>query len=199
MPLLSVLILSIPSREHLLQRLLDVLNPQLHGAVQLIVMHNEGEMSIGELRNECLDAAHGDYVAFIDDDDLIASDYVSLILSAIEEDHPDCIGFRGRHFTNGKLIGHYIWSAQFCRYEAENQPDGLQLMKRSPNHLNPIKRSIAIKAGYPHLNSGEDYQFAQRVYPLIETETFIDEPLYDYCYRSDKSGEMNNAERLRRR
>jgi len=40
-------------------------------------------MTIGAKRNQLLHRAKGDYVAFVDDDDLVSSDYVNKVLSAV--------------------------------------------------------------------------------------------------------------------
>jgi hypothetical protein len=94
LPRLSILILTLKSRESMFDRLLSVLGPQCEGLpVEIIVEKDDGESCIGDKRNRCLDRATGDYIAFIDDDDLVHDEYVELILNGIETG-ADCIGFK---------------------------------------------------------------------------------------------------------
>jgi len=73
--LLSLLICSLKDRQGYLERLMQILDPQLSGIedkVEVIVELDNGERSIGAKRNALLDKAKGEYLAFIDDDDIIS-------------------------------------------------------------------------------------------------------------------------------
>ena len=73
---LSILICSLASRADKLQRLMNVLQPQINDSVELLVKTDNGEMPIGKKRNLLLEEASGAYIAFVDDDDLVSEDYV---------------------------------------------------------------------------------------------------------------------------
>jgi len=60
--------------------------------------------------------------------------------------------------------------------------------ERIPNHLMPVKRELAIKAGYPDKSFGEDAEYAQRLKPLLHTQRRIYKTLYYYEF-SDKTSE----------
>ena len=53
--------------------------------VEMLVLMDRGEMSIGEKMNRLYSMASGEYVAGIADDDRVAPDYVSALLEAIGE------------------------------------------------------------------------------------------------------------------
>ena len=55
---------------------------------------------VSSARNEGLDRASGDYIAFIDSDDLVSSDYIERIMAAIKEE-PDAVYLSWRTFGNG--------------------------------------------------------------------------------------------------
>ena len=97
MKTLSILIPTVVGREHLLERLRSVLNPQLTEDVEVIEQKDNKEISIGKKRQELLEKATGEYVVFIDDDDMISEDYVKSIIKALESE-PDCVGFEIKCF-----------------------------------------------------------------------------------------------------
>ena len=192
---LSILICTIADRLPMLTRLLDRLLPQrIEGEVEIHVSSDWGGMAIGEKRNQLMAMSTGRYVCFVDDDDMVPEDYVSRILEAMEL-NPDCIGFWIDRYVNGKFEARACHSLRYRRY-ATNDNEDLRVYERTPNHLNPIKREIAIQVPFPVKNHGEDTDFAQRIYPLLESEVFIDKAMYDYLYidMGDRH-EMTNAVR----
>ena len=65
----------------------------------------------------------------------------------------------------------------------EPAPDGQRLYQRTPNHLNPIRRELALAVGFRDQSVAEDACFAVQVFPMLEREAFIDQFMYDYLYR----------------
>ena len=98
---LSILICSIESRSNLLARLMAILDMQEHPEAEVLVSIDNRQKKISDKRNELLDRAKGEYVVFIDDDDLVSSYYIAELLKAIEA-KPDCVGFDGYITTNSK-------------------------------------------------------------------------------------------------
>lgn len=184
MPKLSILICSLESRAAQLAELLGTLSPQLTDDVELLIDVDNGEVPIGRKRNSLLNNAKGDFVCFVDDDDQVSPEYVSRILTALESE-PDCVGFKLLFYVNSQNKGRAIHSLRFQAY-GQKRIHGITEYERTPNHLNPIRREIAVSVGFPELNRGEDTDFAVRVRPLLETEVFVDEFLYHYLYRSRK-------------
>ena len=54
---------------------------------------NQPNAGIAVARNTCIGAATGEYLAFVDSDDVLLDDSVALMDKAIAEHHPDCIAF----------------------------------------------------------------------------------------------------------
>ena len=76
---MSILVCTTTERKHFLDRLLDTLNKQITDRIEVIVESDDGIMKIGKKRNMLLDKASGDYVCFVDDDDLVSDDYCEKI------------------------------------------------------------------------------------------------------------------------
>lgn len=178
---LSILICSIFSRKNFLDRLLNVLEKQKTDDVEILVNSDFSIKKIGEKRNELLDMAQGDYLCFIDDDDLVSDDYISSILDAIK-DGPDCVGIEGIMTTNGQNPKKFIHSLRYSKWYEKN---GVYL--RCPNHLSPIKSSIAKTVRFPEISHGEDKIYSEKIYSLLKKETYIDRPIYYYLYNSKPS------------
>jgi len=181
---LSILICSLASRADKLQRLMNVLQPQINDSVELLVKTDNGEMPIGKKRNLLLEEASGAYIAFVDDDDLVSEDYVKKILEALES-NPDCCGIQGIITFQGQGPRMFIHSLKYKEWFEQNN-----IYYRCPNHLNPVKREIALQVKFPETNFGEDKDYSTRLFPLLKEERFISGVVYHYLY--EKGGPPSN-------
>ena len=184
---LSILICSLSSRSHLLKRLTDILDKQVDGInSQYIVITDNGEKKIADKRNELLSMAEGEYVCFIDDDDLVPDYYVSEILKAIET-KPDCVGLDGYMTTNGKDRHNFKISNT---YEFWFEKNGVYY--RTINHLCPVKRELALQVKFPRgINYAEDAEYSKRLRPLLKTEVYINKDMYHYDFQTAISSQIN--------
>ncbi len=188
---LSILICSLNSRRVSLDTLLDILDSQKNDQVEILVEKDNGTMTIGTKRNLLLKRAQGDYICFVDDDDVVANSYVSKILEAVES-NPDCCGIEGliflrpRHRNRDRksqrrwIRGNreqrkFIHSIRYRTWFEENR-----IYYRSPNHLNPVKKELALQVMFLPQDSGEDHDYSKRLLPLLKTETYIKGIIYNY-------------------
>lgn len=179
--ILSILICTIPKRADKLARLRSVLDEQAQGKpVEIIVDDRpakiDGGPSIGEKRQSLLERATGKYVCFFDDDDLPSPDYIEAILQAASHD-PDAIGLKMRCFFKGGPFS----AAHSIRYKWQENFDGHKYV-RSPHHITPVRREIALQVGFKGMNHGEDHDYSKGLVGKLHTEVFIDRFLYDYLY-----------------
>jgi hypothetical protein len=183
-PFFSILICSLYKRKHYLKRLENILNKQLHNDIEIIYAVDNGEMSIGDKRNKLLNSTHdnSEFLAFIDDDDLVSENYVSIILNALYQ-CPDVVGMMGIMTTDGRNPKTFIHSMQYDHwYESGG------IYYRMPNHLNPVRKEYALATKFPLINSGEDHDYSNRMFNLLKgkKEIYIPEPIYFYDYRTRK-------------
>ena len=177
---ISLLVCSLESRHRELRHLKNCLAPQLTDAVELLVNVDRGQKTIGLKRNELLEEASGEYIAFIDDDDLVSDDYVEKILTAVES-NPDCCGMEGIVTFNGQNPRRFVHS---LRYREWFERDGVYY--RNPNHLSPVKRELALQVGFPEKNYWEDRDYSARLLHLLNREVYIMGPIYYYLYVKQK-------------
>jgi cellulose synthase/poly-beta-1,6-N-acetylglucosamine synthase-like glycosyltransferase len=171
---LSILTVTLESRSQIFHNLAKALKSQANSSVEMLANCDNGEKSIGQKRNELLQAARGDYVVFVDDDDMVSPFYIYGILKAIES-NPDCCGIEGIITLQNVGPKKFIHSLQYNEWFKR---DGIYY--RCPNHLNPIKREIAIEAGFPEKSWQEDQDFSYRLKGKLKTEVYIKGPIYFY-------------------
>jgi glycosyltransferase involved in cell wall biosynthesis len=178
-------ILHLPKRAECYNALMQELNKQIavnnaQDKIEIITETDNGENSVGKKRNNVLDKARGEYVCFIDDDDMVTDIYVSKTLKALESkpDVVELVGFLPKY--NLPFIHNLNCGGHFRK-------DGIQF--RTPNHLNTIKTSIARQVRYPEISHGEDQDYSHRLWDsrLMKTEALIGDRMYIYQFDSAKS------------
>ena len=182
--ILSILTATLPERAHYLKRLSDILNPQINGKdIEWLVDPRPRQVPTGLKRNDLIKCAKGDYVCFVDDDDILTPNYASLILEALKG-NPDVVTFEGWYTENGR--NRVDWVIKLGeKYEARHEK-GKYMFFRFPNHLCPVKRGIALNNPFPPIYQGEDYQWALKIQPFLKTSIHIPERIYHYDYRTNK-------------
>ena len=182
---LSILIPTLPARIDSYANLIKALNKQitennLINRVQILSFCDTKEISVGEKRNILLNKSCGRYVCFIDDDDLIASDYVIKIINAIQS-NADVITFCGDYVENTLRTPFSISMVHRGNF---NHPN---IFFRLPNHLCPVKREIALSCQFTDKNFGEDSDYSERINKYVKNEFHIQDKLYFYMYNEATS------------
>lgn len=182
--LFEVLIPTMPGREFMLSQLLSVLEPQFAKWPQATFTADWGDGSIGAKRQRMIETSRSDYVAFVDDDDMVSADYLDRIMPRLQN-RPDCVGIT-MHVTMDGLDWHpspiFRHSLQFKDNHEWHGQD------RTPHHLCPTLREIAVRSRFPDLMWGEDFNYAIGLLQHLKTEEWSgEEPIYFYKYVSKKS------------
>jgi glycosyltransferase involved in cell wall biosynthesis len=188
---LSILILTMRERKESLKKLKRILDPQVKPRwkdVEVLIRldDKDARSTVGSKRNALLAEAQGDYVCFIDDDDEISNTYVRDILEATKTG-PDCCSLRGVITWDGINPEIFEHSIKYQKYKTNIDEQPIKY-ERYPNHLNAIKRSIAIKYKFPLTNFGEDTDWATQIFNSgdIKTEATIDGIMYHYLFKTEK-------------
>lgn len=178
---LSIGILTVEHRRQHLEMLLDHLYDQIlkHAPRQVEIIVNGGVGAIGGKRQEVLQKARGQFIAFIDDDDWVSHDYIESIIGALRSSpDTDCIGLMGSMTTSWKEPETFIHSMKIDRWHTEGK-----VHYRSPNHINPCRRELALQAGFQNdLQHGEDHGYSIRIKPWLKNEIMLEKDLYSYFY-----------------
>lgn len=192
MTLLSILIPTVPARRNnVVQTLLTELEKQVgnNKEVEILSLYDNRRMTIGEKRNMLLSLARGKYLTFIDDDDMVAPDYISEILKVIhtnasEETPIDCITFIQDFYRSGQRMYPCTYSKDF---EYTKEKNNIKMWTGKPAHTMIWRSEIAKQRSFPLLQTKEDVGWCVQVTQLIKREHFINKVLYMYMYDPTKS------------
>ncbi len=195
MNMLNILIPTIPSRKNRLNILRGKILRQIKACedqwgkklgFSVITVCNkpylDGGPSIGEARQNLLDLATAEYCCFLDDDDDIAPNYITLIYQALEK-KPDVVTFmQVAYFDN--MIGLVNMS---INNQENEQLKGNGITQRQAWHINPIKTAFAKFGEFPKENYGEDDSYMQKVRGFLKTEIHYDTILHIYKHSTQTS------------
>lgn len=185
---LSILIPALHNRKEKFDKLMVTLQAQKKENVEFLVMADAGQMSIGQKRNMLLMQSHGEYVSFVDDDDMVPSDYVQRLLKALVS-NPDCTSLTGRIVFSDGYSRPFVHSLRHSRWVDDHEK---KVYYRPPNHLNAIRRDLAVQVGFPQINLGEDRYFSTNILPLLKKEAWVDGEIYEYRCRKTFEETHNN-------
>lgn len=176
----DILILTMPTREKFLERLLECLSPQVdHKNSSIMIRMCDPELTLGENRDIMRRESTATYSAFVDDDDLVSPDYVSQILPLC--DGVDQIGFECEVWQDGVKMP----QRDFHTLTAGAWIDTEHAFLRDISHLQPMRRELALSEPMEG-GHGEDRRWADRMRGKVKTEHYIDKVLYFYLFRSRK-------------
>jgi glycosyltransferase involved in cell wall biosynthesis len=185
---LSLLICTLENRKDFLAKLMACIDKQKTDEVEVLFSLDNGDKTTGQKRNELLEQAQGEYTAFLDDDDMISDDYVSLVLDAINKSNPDVIGMHLLMTVDGENEERTYHALKYDHWWDEPDPErpGRTRYFRNPNHLNPVKKELALKTKFIDTDWGEDLEYSKGLLQYLKTEEYIESPIYYYLCRSNK-------------
>ena len=132
--------------------------------------------------------ARGEYLGFIDSDDIISRDYCEKLYQNAKKNNSDLVvcGYERIDQVTKQIISKEMCSPKYKTIHIKKDPGLLLEINTSP--WNKLYRSKTIKA-LPALKTApknyEDMIMMQLMYLKSEKITFIKEPLYQYMVRSD--------------
>lgn len=166
---------SVPARRKLRERVLAQLDKQTskYSNIEVIVLEDNRQRQLGPKRQAIIDIAQGEYISFIDDDDLIADDYIRTLCPLL--DGADCVGFTGQISIEGKP-----WRNVY--YSKENGWDNVgDDFLRPIQHLTPVRTELVRQVKYRgHRREDSDWSKRMIKAGLLKTENLTDKVMYYY-------------------
>jgi glycosyltransferase involved in cell wall biosynthesis len=163
------------------------------GDVEVITCLDNKRLKVGHKRNILKVNATGQYMAYIDDDDVIATDYFARLLPHCNGAN-DLVTFRAVMHYNGKpfvnvdydlkhLTDHDVPGKSYKPVNGHRRVE-LGWANRVPNHLMVWRTSIARNVDFPNINFGEDGIWAQKMRRKVKTVQKLENVLYHYMFDS---------------
>ena len=190
---LSILILSIPSRLEKYTKLQDKLLAQIGDRedVEVLCMIDNKSFHIYEKRNVLLQAARGSHLAWLDDDDDVADNYIEKLTAVIEEDPSwDVISLNQDTYLDGKHARIY------CEMGNPHDPVIMDVNGNYKDTLRPpyhwcvwrteLAQSESFRSAYSQTGqSCEDIDWLVRLYPKVLRSYKLDDFLHIYRWSSE--------------
>jgi len=185
---LSILIPTLPQRKKMFNILYKNLMSQIDfvhtthpslGQVEILFDSSKkflkGGLSVGAKRDALKCRATGDYLVFVDDDDIVAPNYLESVLR-LSEINPDIITFRSLYKSST-----YWGIVDMNLNHSENeQMNDTTIVKRQPFHVCPIRTSIAQQHSFPDINNAEDWGWMVKVLSNCQKQAHSDQILHQY-------------------
>ncbi len=156
--------------------------------IQVIRTSNSGP---GQSRNKGIQCARGQYIAFVDSDDSIASNYTQVVANKLKQYHPDIliIGYNRMYERKpGFLEQHYV----FSRWQLFDKPlsinshpemigklEGAPWLKIISRELIQSNHALLFSAGH----MGEDLEVSLKWYLKASSIVACEDKLYNYKIR----------------
>jgi len=181
---ISILIPTMTPRKALFEQVLAEIRKQATECpeirTEILWESDNGELTLGQKRNVLMDRCTGKYHCFIDDDDILAPDYlktfVPMITSGVDY---DCAAFVGAHYHRGVFTKLFHHSLHY--HEWAETPDRYI---RTISPMNLIKTDIVRQVRYKDIRNTEDHEFSKRLMAsgLLRTEFRLNanHPIYHY-------------------
>lgn len=175
--------------------------------------HNGGP---GVARNVGIEAAQGDYIAFIDGDDLYAPTFLEKLLSAATHDSTSVqdaasssakqrgidLSYCQLQYRGGKRDGEVHRNPVVTRGEFSPSAKNhflCRFVTFSVCFLFRREFLIGNDLRFPSRRNSEDTNFLTRCLLLAQTIACVDEPLYYYCVRQESLTTGRNSRRYKER
>ena len=191
---LSITIPSLPTRTDNLKRLYSKIESQIPAGskdVEILSIVDNKTMSVGRKRQALFQLARGEYICQIDDDDDVSDNFVSQVLSAIEETRGEVevINYLQRCDLDGDIL--YVHpSIQYPTDDRQiemNPKTLVRTMYRYPWHWSCWRSDIAKQGMFYDCNGIEDSIFPIQMKKIVTSEFHIDDVLTKYIFRSSKT------------
>ena len=170
-----------------------ILDAYAHSHSNLLVIHQPNS-GVAAARNAGLSAARGKYIWFVDSDDLIRENVLSMLVRRLEETDCDLLEIGGYQFVRTLSDEEKAMGSQL----PDNVPGPGSVVWRSLIRREFLQRHD-LRFRHPELTHGEDGQFMYELSMENPRVASLDAPLYFYRLRSGSAETAaSDQSRLRR-
>ncbi len=162
-----------------------------------IIRHDENR-GLGGARNTGIDNAKGEYICFIDSDDVIEPDMLEEMYRAISNNDVDAVVCGIRRFSGENTLEiatgfHYLKKCETRVYEitSDNKSELVNMWPSAPNKLYKISIIKENECFFPERLLYEDHFFYYNYFFSIRNFYYIAKPFYDY--RAAREGSITSG------
>ena len=150
--------------------------------VELLVFLDNKRRSIGYKRESLLYIARGNFIAFMDDDDVVYDHYIDEAIKAIDTaPSVDVITFKEHVIINNTPKYELTFELGY----PVNDPVQALNARRPPWHCCFWRRELAQRFHFPDIMYGEDWAWAEQINKFANTSYHIDKHMRTYIYNDN--------------
>ena len=188
----EVIIVNDGSTDNSIELIKNKFSPQLNSGKLLLLQQPNSGVSVA--RNTGIENSKGDYITFVDADDLLFEDYYDAVLSLINKVSPDIIDIGYRRFSdqNNLKNNHDMFTYNNFGFLKTNEViSNIFAHSLFYSWARVIKKTVLGDLRFPAgVNYCEDMIFLYQLYQKSETIFHIDKALY--AYRDNPEGATRN-------
>jgi glycosyltransferase involved in cell wall biosynthesis len=189
-PLLSILIPTVTRHLPFFNELWVDLCKQIEGRrdVELLALVDNRALSIGSKRSTLLNLVRGRWMVFIDSDDLVSPNFIELVTLALQDNLLiDLLLYQTRVFAPDKPDYVCYYDKDISKENRRWEGDPITAYYGPPAHHHVWRSELVKPFAFIDANVGEDFDWVQRVLPLVKTQYKIEQVLYHYRYDTNTS------------
>lgn len=147
--------------------------------IRVLHTENSGQSSA---RNTGLNVSNGDYIGFVDDDDILHPQFYEVLLTALKQNNADIAACNFMHLSDSDMIDidfPILKNPDVSRYDNNELVNDFFVPSWKIPVWNKIyPRSFIGNARFPKLRLGEDNYFSYTMLSKVDSLVYIDKALY---------------------
>tara|TARA_R110000765_G_scaffold336654_2_gene426983 strand:+ start:775 stop:1731 length:957 start_codon:yes stop_codon:yes gene_type:complete len=188
----EVIVVNDGSTDNSIELIKNKFSSQLNAGKLLLLEQPNSGVSVA--RNTGIDQSKGDYITFVDADDLLFEDYYTSVFSVIKSLSPDIIDIGFRRFSDKEDLSNNPDMFTYNKFGALKTSEAINNVFAHAvfySWARIIKRTVLGELRFPAgVNFCEDMIFLYQLYQKSATIYHIDKALY--AYRDNPAGATRN-------
>lgn len=159
-----------------------------HSPLNITLLQANKNSGPGNARNIGIEAAKGEWITFVDNDDWVATDFLEKIDHVIASEKVNCVIYDYNTWLDGK-IG--VARSMYINKPGRKSVSECLVSVRNHTVGKVYKRELCKHIRYPHLRRCEDVAYVAQAIAACGSAYYLNEPLY--YYRQRPTSLSNNA------
>ena len=159
-----------------------------NSSLQITLLQSKQNSGPGNARNMGIDAAKGEWITFVDNDDWVATDFLEKVDAVIEREKVNCVIYDYYAWLDGKTS---ISRSMYINKDGRKTVSDCMISVRNHTVGKFYKLSECKDVRFPNVRRCEDVAYVCQAIAACGNAYYLNEPLY--YYRQRPTSLSNNA------